>query len=156
MHTQEGRGRIRFVWNSSRDLVKLKHSAREQPARYLNAVMDPHFLQYIGAALAMLVGLTGLFKPDQMKSLVGLTYSNAVGLVEIRVLFGSFLVILPLAAIIHRQADIFVFYGLAAVAAAIIKTTFTLVDKCPLGAIWFGIVVDVLLAFLLLSSLYLN
>ena len=118
--------------------------------------MDPHFLQYIGAALAMLVGLTGLFKPDQMKSLVGLTYSNAVGLVEIRVLFGSFLVILPLVAIIHRQADIFVFYGLAAVAAVIIKTTFTLVDKCPLGAIWFGIVVDVLLAFLLLSSLYLN
>lgn len=118
--------------------------------------MDSHFLQYIGAALAMLVGLTGLFKPDQMKSLVGVTYSNKVGLVEIRVLFGSFLVILPLAAIIQGQADIFVFYGLAAVAAAIIKTTFTLIDRCPLSAIWFGIAVDVLLSFLLLSSLYLN
>ena len=118
--------------------------------------MDPHIFQYIGAALAMVVGLTGLFKPEQMKSLVGLTYSSTVGLVEIRVLFGSFLVALPLAAMIHGQADIFVFYGLSAVAAAVIKTTFTLVDRCSLGAIWIGIMVDVVLAFLLLSSLYLD
>ena len=117
--------------------------------------MNPHLLQYIGASLAMIVGITGLFKPNQMKSLVGLTYSNKVGLVEIRVLFGSFLVVLPLAAIIYGKADIFVFYGLAAVGAAFIKTTYTFIDRCPFGAIWFGILVDVVLAFLLLSSLYL-
>ena len=53
------------------------------------------------------------------------------------------------------QADIFVFYGLAAVAATVIKTTYTIVDRCPVSAIWFGILVDVVLAVLLLSSLYL-
>ena len=116
--------------------------------------MNPHLLQYVGACLAMIVGITGLLKPNQMKSLLGLTYSSTVGLIEIRVLFGSFLVILPLAAIIYRQADIFVFYGLAAVGAAVIKTTYSFVDQCPFSAIWFGILVDVLLAFLLLSSLY--
>ena len=44
------------------------------------------------------------------------------------------------------QADIFVFYGLAAVAATVIKTTYTIVDRCPVSAIWFGILVDVVLA----------
>jgi hypothetical protein len=117
--------------------------------------MEPHIFQYAGAGLAMIVGVAGLFKPRQIKSLVGLSYDNAVGLVEIRVLFGSFLVVLPLAAIVYRQADIFVFYGLAAVGAAMIKTTFTFVDRCPLNAIWFAILVDVILALLLLSSLYL-
>ena len=117
--------------------------------------MNPHVLQYAGAILAMTVGLTGLFKPDRMNTLLGLTYSNKVGLVEIRVLFGSFLVALPLAAIVYGQADIFVFYGLAAVAAAVIKTTYTFIDRCPVSAIWFGILVDVVLAVLLLSSLYL-
>ena len=117
--------------------------------------MDPHLFQYVGAGLAMIVGITGLLKPDQMKPLVGLTYANTVGLVEIRVLFGSFLVVLPLAAIIYGQADIFVFYGLAAVGAAVIKTTYSFIDKCAFDAIWFGILVDVLLDLLLLSSLYL-
>lgn len=117
--------------------------------------MEPHLFQYIGAGLAMTVGLTGLFKPNKMKSIVGLTYANTVGLVEIRVLFGSFLVVLPLATMIYGQADIFVFYGLAAVAAAVIKTSFTFYDKCPFNAIWLGILVDVILAFLLLSSLFL-
>ena len=117
--------------------------------------MNPHFLQYIGASLAMIVGLIGLFIPNQMKSLLGLTYSNTVGLIEIRVLFGSFLVVLPLAAIMYGQADIFVFYGLAAVGAAVIKTTFSFIDRCSFDAIWFGILVDVILALLLLSSVYL-
>lgn len=117
--------------------------------------MEPHLLQYIGAVLAMLVGVTGLFWPLKMKSMVGLTYSNKVGLVEIRVLFGSFLVALPLAAIIKGNAEIFEFYGLAALSAAIIKSTFTYLDQCPLKDIWFGILVDVVLALLLMSTLVL-
>ena len=44
---------------------------------------------------------------------------------------------------------------LAAVGAAVIKTSYTLYDKCPLNAIWLGILVDVILALLLLSSLIL-
>lgn len=115
--------------------------------------MDAHPLQYLGALLAMLVGLTGLFKPLKMQDLVGLTPHNKVGLVEIRVLFGSFLVGLPVAAIIIGRADIFVFYGIAAACAAVIKTSFTVIDKCPLSAIWFGIAVDVVLALLLMSTL---
>ena len=117
--------------------------------------MEPHIFQYIGAGLAMIVGLIGLFRPSKMQSLVGVSSVNKVGLIEIRVLFGSFLVVLPLAAILYAQADIFVFYGLAAVGAAMIKTLFTIVDRCSLSAIWFGIAVDVVLAVLLLSSLYL-
>ncbi len=103
----------------------------------------------------MVVGLTGLLKPLQMKSLLGLTYSNTVGLIEIRVLFGSFLVVLPLAAIIQGDAGIFIFYGLAAAGAAVIKTTFSVVDNCSFSTIWFGILVDIVLAVLLFSSLYL-
>jgi len=117
--------------------------------------MEANFLQYVGSGLAMVVGLTGLFKPLQMESMLGLTYSNTVGLIEIRVLFGSFLVVLPLAAIIQGRAAIFVFYGMAAAGAAVIKTTFTIVDKCSFKTIWFGILVDVVLAVLLFSSLYL-
>ena len=115
--------------------------------------MEPHLFQYSGAVLAMIVGITGLFKPNKMQSLLGLTYVSTVGLVEIRVLFGSFLVVLPLAAMIYGQAELFVFYGLAAVSAAVIKTIYTFYDECPLKAIWLGILVDVILAFLLLSSL---
>jgi len=103
----------------------------------------------------MLVGLTGLFKPTKMNSLLGLTYNNKVGLIEIRVLFGSFLVVLPLAAIIIDDPDLFNFYGLAAIGAAIIKTFYTFLDQCPLGKIWIGILVDVILALLLVSNLYL-
>gem|GEM_PF-2555479 len=117
--------------------------------------METHLLQYTGAVLAMSVGITGLFKPNKMRSLLGLTYTSTVGLVEIRVLFGSFLVVLPLAAVVYGKAELFVFYGLAAVGAAVIKTSYAVYDKCPFKAIWPGILVDVLLAFLLLSSLIL-
>ena len=117
--------------------------------------MTPHILQYIGAVLAMLVGLNGLFRPIHMGKLVGLAPETKVGLVEIRVLFGSFLVVLPLMAMLSRNAEIFEFFGLAALAAAIIKTLFTILDKCPIKLIWFGILVDVVLAALLLSTHYL-
>lgn len=116
--------------------------------------MDANVFQYIGAVLAMCVGLTGLFKPLAMKAIVGLVHSNKVGLVEIRVLFGSFLVALPIMAILKGSAEIFEFYGIAALSAAIIKSVFTYIDQCPLGQIWVGILVDVILALLLMSSLY--
>ena len=116
--------------------------------------MTPHMLQYIGAVLAVLVGLNGLFRPLHMGKLVGLAPTTKVGLVEIRVLFGSFLVTLPLLAILSQNAEIFEFFGMAALAAAIIKTLFTLLDKCPIKLIWLGIAVDIVLATLLLSSLY--
>ncbi len=112
--------------------------------------MTPHFLQYVGAALAILIGLNGFFRPLHMGRLVGLAADTKVGLVEIRVLFGSFLVVLPALAIVSQKAELFEFFGMAAVAAAIIKTTFTYLDQCPLKAIWFGITVDVILAILLL------
>lgn len=117
--------------------------------------MAPHFLQYVGAILAILIGLNGLFRPLVMGRAVGLAPETKVGLVEIRVLFGSFLVTLPILAIVSQKAEYFVFFGMAAVAAAVIKTTFTVLDKCPWKAIWFGIAVDVVLAILLLSSTYL-
>ena len=115
--------------------------------------MEPNLLQYIGACLALIVGLTGLFKPRAMKNLLGLDFVTTVGLIEIRVLFGSFLVALPIAAMIKADAEIFEFYGVAALSAAIIKTTFTVLDKCPLSAIYVGILADVVLAILLMSSL---
>jgi len=117
--------------------------------------METNLLQYAGACLALVVGLTGLFKPTKMESLVGLTFANTVGHIEIRVLFGSFLVALPIAAMIYGKADIFVFYGLAAVAAGIIKTVFTVIDQCSLASIATGILVDIVLALLLCSSLFL-
>jgi len=117
--------------------------------------MEPHILQYLGACLATIVGITGLFKPEIMKNLLGLSYSSAVGRIEIRVLFGSFLLLLPIAAIIYGQALLFVFYGLAAVSAAAIKCVFMFIDACPFKDIVTGILVDVVLALLLLSSLYL-
>ena len=117
--------------------------------------MTPHILQYIGAVLAMCVGLNGLFRPLHMGRLVGLAPETKVGLVEIRVLFGSFLVVLPALAILSQNAEIFEFFGMAALAAAVIKSTFTVLDKCPFKAIWFGILVDIILAVLLLSSHYL-
>ena len=115
--------------------------------------MTPHFLQYVGAALAILIGLNGLFRPLHMGRLVGLAPETKVGLVEIRVLFGSFLVVLPAIAIGSRNPDFFVFFGMAAVAAAVIKSTFTVLDKCPIKSIWIGILVDIVLAFLTLGGL---
>jgi len=117
--------------------------------------MEAHILQYIGAILAMIVGTIGLLKPNTMQALLGLTYSNAVGKIEIRVLFGSFLFCLPLVAIVLGEAQFFVFYGVAGVSAAIIKSVFAFIDHCPFKAIIGGIIVDMVLAVLLLSSLYL-
>ena len=116
--------------------------------------MTPHILQYVGAILALAVGLNGLLRPLHMGKLVGLVPENKVGHVEIRVLFGSFLVTLPVLAMINGRAEIFEFFGMAALAAAVIKTLFTFIDKCPPKAIWIGILVDVVLAALLLSTLY--
>ena len=117
--------------------------------------MEPNALQYFGAGLALLIGLNGLFRPMHMGLLVGLAAANKVGHIEIRVLFGSFLVTLPLLAIVMGQVALFEFYGAAAFAAAVIKTTYTFIDDCPLQDIWIGILVDVILAALLLSSWYL-
>jgi len=118
--------------------------------------MTPTILQIIGACLAMVVGFNGLFRPVKMGNAVGLEYSTLVGLVEIRVLFGSFLVALPLYALWQQQSSLLTFYGVAALAAAIIKTSFTVIDKCPWREIWFGILVDVVLAFCLLSPVILT
>lgn len=117
--------------------------------------MEPYSLQYLGAGLALLIGLNGLLRPVHMGKLVGLVPANKVGLVEVRVLFGSFLVALPFVAIIKGQAALFEYYGVAALAAAVIKTGFTIKDDCPIQDIWGGIFVDVVLAALLLTSLYL-
>jgi len=117
--------------------------------------MTPNYLQYGGAILALLIGLNGLFRPLHMGLLVGLSPKTKVGHVEIRVLFGSFLVALPLTAMIKGDVALFEFFGIAALAAAIIKSTFTVVDNCPFKLIWLGILVDVVLAMLLLSSWYL-
>lgn len=115
--------------------------------------MTPSLLQIIGACLTMIVGLNGLFRPVKMGNAVGLEHNSLVGLIEIRVLFGSFLVALPLYALWLQQREIFIFYGVAALAAAIIKTSFTVIDKCPWEKIWFGILVDVILAFCFLFPL---
>jgi len=117
--------------------------------------MTPTTLQIIGACLAMLVGLNGFLRPIKMGDAVGLKHSNLVGLVEIRVLFGSFLLALPLYALWQQQSGLLTFYGVAALAAAIIKTSFTVIDKCPWDKIWFGILVDAILAFCLMSPLIL-
>ena len=104
----------------------------------------------------MVVGLNGLFRPVTMGNAVGLEHNTLVGLVEIRVLFGSFLVALPLYALWQQESSLLTFYGIAALSAAIIKTSFTVIDKCPWRDIWFGILVDVVLAFCLLSPLILT
>lgn len=114
--------------------------------------MTPTHLQHIGAGLAILIGLNGLFRPQSMGRAVGLQHINAVGHVELRVLFGSFLVALPAYALWQGQVVLFEFFGVAALAAVIIKSSFTVIDKCPIGDIWFGILIDVVLAGCLLSS----
>lgn len=114
--------------------------------------MTPTLLQYIGAGLAILIGLNGLFRPIVMARAVGLKSFNLVGHVELRVLFGSFLVVMPLYALWQNQVILFEFYGVAALAAAIIKSLFSLIDKCPFKDIWSGILIDVILAVCLLSS----
>ncbi len=118
--------------------------------------MTPNILQIIGACLSMIVGLNGLFRPVQMGKAVGLKHSNLVGLIELRVLFGSFLVALPAYALWQNNAELFTFFGISALAAAVIKTSFTVIDKCPVPLIWFGILVDAVLAMLLLSPFYLS
>lgn len=116
--------------------------------------MEPTILQYIGTALAMLIGLNGLFRPVIMGKAVGLKHSHLVGLVEIRVLFGSFMVVMPSYIIFLNKAEFFVVFGVAALAAAVIKSTFTIIDGCPLKYIWSGILVDVVLSVCLLSSFF--
>lgn len=100
--------------------------------------MTTEILQIIGACLSIIIGLNGLFRPVKMGHAVGLRHSTLVGLVELRVLFGSFLVALPAYALWQQDADLLIFFGISALAAAIIKTTFTIVDKCPVSEIWFG------------------
>ena len=111
--------------------------------------------QNIGACLALIVGLNGLLRPVHMGKAVGLEYSNLVGLVELRVLFGSFMVALPIYALWRQQSELFIFFGVAAFAAFVIKTSFTVIDKCPWPMIRVGILVDAVLALCLLSPLYL-
>jgi len=53
---------------------------------------------------------------------------------------------LPLYAIWQNQAEPFVFFGVAALAATVIKSSFTVIDRCPPKNIWFGILVDVVLS----------
>jgi hypothetical protein len=91
-----------------------------------------------------------------MGEAVGLKPISLVGLIEIRVLFGSFMVALPFYALYRQESELFIFFGIAALAAAIIKTSFTLIDHCPWEDIWFGIMVDIMLALFLLSPLYAN
>ena len=83
----------------------------------------------------MLVGMTGLINPWKVHSLPGPSYANRVGLTEIRVLFGRFLVALPGFAIWVGEAHQLMFSGIAAVAAAAIKSIFAAIDKCPLQSI---------------------
>ena len=116
--------------------------------------MDAGLLQYCGAGLAILIGMNGVLRPVHMGALVGLVPDNKVGLAELRVLFGSFLVVLPLLAIANGKAELFEFYGAAALAAAVIKTGSAVIDRCSWTMIWLGIAVDIVLAVLLLSSLF--
>ena len=75
--------------------------------------MTPNILQIIGACLSMVVGLYGLFRPVQMGKAVGLKHSNLVGLIELRVFFGSFLVALPAYALWQNNAELYIFFGVS-------------------------------------------
>lgn len=85
---------------------------------------------HMGAGLALIVGLNDLLNPRAIKSLLGLDFVNTVRVIEIRVLFGRFLVALSVAAIIKADATVFKFYGIGALSAAIIKSIYSLFDKC--------------------------
>ena len=116
--------------------------------------MTPTFLQYVSALLAIGIGLNGLFRPESMGKAVGLAYTNEVGRTELRVLFGSFLVALPVSAIYTGRSEFFEFFGIAALAAAVIKTVSAVLTKDLFADIRVGIAVDVVLALCLLSSVF--
>ena len=74
--------------------------------------MSTLVLQNIGAVLALMVGLNGLFRPLHMGKLVGLAPETKVGLIEIRVLFGCFLTTLPLILLYQTGCAVLHFFRL--------------------------------------------
>ena len=72
--------------------------------------MISNVLLTIGAILATFLGLNSRFLLRKMNHLVGHEYNNPVNLVEIRVLFGNFFVVLPAYALKQLQSELFAYY----------------------------------------------
>jgi len=86
-------------------------------------------MDYLAAAVTVLLGLLGLVFPGSAMRLVGLEVSRPLGLLDVRATYGGLFVALGAFPILSGEPLAFQMLGVAWLAAGLARMVFTPVDR---------------------------
>ena len=107
-------------------------------------------LQYIGCGLTALVGLYAMFKPNETTNVTGLEPVGSRGITEIRVVFGTFFIVLGFFPIITRNIIAFQMLGYAYLLVGITRILSIFVDKSGNQSNWFSVAFELFFGIILI------
>lgn len=108
----------------------------------------------VGSLLSIGLGVFGLLKPKALAESTGIQPINALGVMELRALFGGVMLVLGLCALIGRQPVIYLVTGLAFIGGAIVKLISLSIDRPPVSKALPGILFDLLVGLALFSGYF--
>ncbi len=114
------------------------------------------FLPKLGAAITLLFGLIGFFKPRLLVKPLGIELTNAAAVSEARAVFGGLNLGMAIAAFTFGEPLIFTALGLTWGVLTLARLWSLAVDGIGLKGAIPGIVVDGTLCFLFLAPLLLG
>lgn len=110
------------------------------------------WLPRVGAALTVLLGLIGFFKPQAITDSQQITLGSPMALSEARVVFGGLHLGAGITALLLNDPAIYLALGVAWSFGLLARFYSMVADKTSLQHSLPGIVVDALMAFLLLGG----
>jgi hypothetical protein len=110
------------------------------------------WLPRVGAALTVLLGLIGFFKPRAITDSQQITLGSPMALSEARVVFGGLHLGAGITALVLNDPAIYLALGVAWSFGLLARFYSMVADKTSLQHSLPGIVVDALMAFLLLGG----
>ena len=109
---------------------------------------------WLGVLALLAMGVFGLFRPAGFAAQVGVRAENALGLGELRALFGGFMLAMAAVLVCIGTPGMYLSIGLLWVGATVAKTLSIFLDNPPTKEGIQAVVADVVIAALVLSGYY--
>jgi len=111
-----------------------------------------HYLNLLGAAITLLLGLWSLWRPESMAKMLGFSLHGRGGRAEFRIGFGGCFVGLAGYALYMQNSAVFVAMGAMWIGAAAIRVLALFIDRPPFNAGYVAVLVfELAMGWLLIS-----
>jgi len=98
-----------------------------------------HYLNLLGVAITLLLGLWSLWRPEPMAKAVGFSLHGRRGRAEFRIGFGGFFIGLAGYALYAQNGGVFVAVGAMWLGAAAVRVLALLLDRPPFNVSYLAV-----------------